>query len=249
MNEANDLDLINKSEAPVGFPHKGMHMYRFFGAWLLVMMFATSSNSQTDSSPSTRWLLDSQVGSDTGYKTPTITMGVSIERPITTRLEVQGGVSFSPTKTLLTNDGHHLDISGQTVFWVTQRLGVTASLSRGYLWTSQFNLQGWTPSAGVAVRVRAFDSPGRLYLTYLIPTGCQWGAGCPIQSNRKTGAKVYWENRISKHWRFGFEFGVYHVLYQGNSLDPAAGRTGQMTGDAHIVSRFEFPGGDLDEGY
>jgi hypothetical protein len=228
-----------------------LKMFRILGAWLLGFMFVASSYSQTlpGGVPPTRWLLDSQVGSDPGYRVPSFAIGVSVERPITNLIEVQGAGSFSPTKTLSTNDGHHFDVSGEGLFWITERFAATASLSRGYLWTSQYNLQGWSPSIGIAIREQFLGAPGRLYLSYLIPTGCQWGAGCPIQSSRETGARINWEHRVASHWRFGFEFGIYHVLNQGNPLDPAAGRTGQITGDAHIVSRIEFPGGTLDEPY
>lgn len=226
-------------------------MCRFLGACFLMFMFVASSHSQATAGLAlgTRWLLDSQAGSDPGYKLPSLAVGASFEQPIGERVELQGGISFSPTKTISTNDGHRFDISGEGLFWISQRFAATASLGRGYLWTSQYDLQGWSPSIGLAIRDQALGSPGRLYLSYLIPTGCQWGASCPIQSSRETGAKIYWEHRITSHWRFGFEFGIYRVLDQGNPLDPSAGRTGQVTGDAHIVSRFEFPGGSIDEPY
>jgi hypothetical protein len=255
MKEANILCLINKSKTFGTEARKLIkrrrNMYRFLGACSLISMFVVPSYSQAPAgrAPATRWLLDSEGGTDPGYELPSLAFGVSIERPITERIELQGGVSFSPTKTLSTNDGHHFDVSGEGLFWITHRFAVTAALSRGYLWTSQYDLQGWSPSIGLAIREQLFDSPGRFYLSFLIPTGCQWGASCPIQSSRETGPKINWERRLSSHWRFGFEFGVYRVLNQGNPLDPAAGRTGQVTGDAHIISRFEFPGGGLEEAY
>jgi hypothetical protein len=255
MNEAKILCLVNIIRT-LGLEarrltERGMSMYRFIGVCSMMLTFVVSSSSQTPTgiTPSTRWLLDSQVGTDPGYSLPSLAAGVSIERPITEHIELQGGVSFSPTKTLSTNDGNHFDMYGEGLFWVTQRFAAAASLSRGYLWTSHYDLQGWSPSIGLAIREESLGAPGRLYLSYLIPTGCQWGPSCPIQSSRETGAKIYWEHRMSSHWRFGFEFGIYHVLNQGNPLDPAAGRTGQLTGDAHIVSRFEFPRGGLEELY
>lgn len=255
MNEVKILCLVNIIRT-LGLRARqlakgGTNMYRFLGVCFLTLMLVGSSHSQTTAgiTPATRWLLDTQVGTDPGYRLPSLAAGLSIERPITERIELQRGGSFSPTKTLSTNDGNHFDIYGEGLFWVTQRVAATVSLSRGYLWTSQYDLQGWLPSIGLSIREEALGAPGRLYLSYLIPTGCQWGAGCPIQSSRETGAKIYWEHRMSSHWRFGFEFGIYRVLNQGNPLDPAAGRTAQITGDAHIVSRFEFPGGSLGELY
>ena len=227
-------------------------MYRFLGAWLLVLIFVESSYSQTiptGKAPDTQWLLDSQAGSDPGFKVPSFALGVSLEHEITTRIELQGGASYSPTKTSTTNDGHDLTINAGVVFWITRRFAPTASLISTRLWTSQFNSLAWSPLIGFAIREHTLGSPGRLYLSYLIPTGCQWGASCPIQSSRETGPKIFWEHRMLAHWRVGFEFGVYRVLDQGNPLDPAAGRTSQMTGDAHIISRFEFPGGGIDEDY
>lgn len=227
-------------------------MYRIPGTCLLALALATPIYSQALHSgklPSTEWLLDTQVGSDPGYKLPYIALGVSFQRPITKHIEFQGGVSYSPTKTLMTNDGRGVGIQGEVDYWLIRRVAATASLRWGELWTSEFNSQGWRPAIGFAIREHSFDSPGRFYFSYVIPTGCQWGAGCQVQSDRKTGPKVYWEHRVWTHWRWGFEFGVYRVLNQGNPLDRAAGRTRQITGDAHVVSRFEFPGGDLNEDY
>jgi hypothetical protein len=226
-------------------------MCRLFGAWVLSLMFVTPSYSQMPAGKArlTDWLVTFEAGSDPGYKLPSVDLGVSFERPVTKRFELQGGASYSPTASMQTNDGHRLDLDGELIFWIARRFGPTASLGRGYLWTSQYTLGGWSPSIGFVVRDYTLGSPGRFYFSYLIPTGCQWGAGCRIQSSRRTGPKIYWEHRIAAHWRVGFELGVYRVLDEGNPLDPAAGRASQVTGDSHFVSRFDFPGGSPDEEY
>jgi hypothetical protein len=229
-----------------------MNTYRLIGAWLLVLIFAESSYTQTipaGKASDTQWLLNFQAGSDPGLNLPSVAFGVSFEHEITTRLELQGGVAYSPTKTSTTNDGHSLAINSEGVFWISRRLAATASLHRATLSSSQLNHSTWSPQIGFAIREHTFGSSGRFYLSYLIPVGCQWGVNCPIQSVRETGPRINWEHRILTHWRVGFEFGVYRVLNQGNPQDPAAGRTSQVTGDAHIISRFEFPGGRIDEDY
>jgi hypothetical protein len=226
-------------------------VYRYFGVCLFVLAFVPPSHSQTSTgvAPTVQLLLDSRLGDDPGYKFPSVALGVSLELPISNRVELQGGISYTPTKPLDTNSSDSLGLTGGGVFWITRRFGATAFLERGHAWTSQYNLKGWGPLIGIAIREHTHDSPGRLYLSYVIPTGCQWGTTCLIQSSRTTGGRIYWDHRVFMHWRFGFEFGLYRTLNQGDPLNPAAGRTSQLDWDGHIVSRFEFPSSRLDERY
>lgn len=227
-------------------------MYRCVAACLLVLVFVASSHAQTEqtgAAPTVQFLLDTQIAHEPGYNFPTVKVGVSAELPISTRFELQGGISYTPTKAFVANTGDSLGATSGGVFWITRRFAATAFLERGHVWTSQYNLKGWGPLVGIVIREHSHDSPGRLYLSYVIPTGCQWGPNCLIQSSRTMGGRINWDHRVLVHWRFGAEFGLYRALNQGNPLDPAAGRTGQLIWDGHIESRFEFPSSRLDELY
>jgi hypothetical protein len=195
-----------------------------------------------------QFFVDARLGGGPGYRFPSVELGVSFELPISTHIELQG-VSYTPTKPINAIKGDSLGMTGGGAFWITRRFGATAYLDRGHLWTSQFNLRGWGPLVGVAIREHTHESPGRLYVSYVIPTGCQWGGSCLAQPSRTTSARIYWDHRVLVHWRFGFEVGLYRRLNQGDPLDPAAGRTSQLVGDAQMVSRFEFPSSRLDELY
>jgi hypothetical protein len=237
---------------------------------LLVLVIASSLGAQTLSTESgaaiqplgaqttpigkkstTRWLLDFETGSNAGlgFKEPHLAFGFSFERPVGRKVELQGGASFSPDRKYITNDGTSMKIESASLYWITQAFAVTGGIRRSTLWTSQFKKSEWGPSAGIAVREYAFGYPGRVYVDYLFSTGCQWGTNCPIQSNRTQGPEIYWEKRASSHFRVGFEFGFYHILNQSDQLRPDIPRTGQWTGDVHILMRFEFPRGTLDNPY
>jgi hypothetical protein len=221
---------------------------------LWVLAFAGSSVAQTVPTgklPATRLLLDTETGSDAGlgYKMPHLAFGFSFEKPVGKHIELQGLTSFSPDKKYITNDGLSLVMKSTGLYWITHSFAVTGSIRRSNLWTSQFNKSSWGPAPGIAAREYSFGYPGRLYVDYLLPTGCQWGINCRIQSNRTQGPEVYWEKRIASHFRLGFAFGFYHILNQSNELLPNIPRTGQWTGDTHVVMRFEFPRGSLDNLY
>jgi len=221
---------------------------------LLVFLSAASSGAQAlpaGRESATRWLLDAETGTDAalGYKVPHVGFGSSIEQSLGTRIELDGGLSFSPDKKIITNDGSSLLIKSSGRFWITQRFAITGGLERSNLWTSQFSKAAWLPSVGIAIRESSLGMPGRLYFSYLFPTGCQWGAGCPIQSNREMGPVGYWEKRTYSHFRVGFQIGYYRILNQGNPLQPSIGRTGEWSGDVHVVTRYEFHGSSLDNAY
>jgi hypothetical protein len=191
-------------------------MFRLARAALLVLVFGGWLGAQTlplDSSRATHWMLDTESGSNSGlgYKLPHLAVGFGVERSTARHFELQGRVSYSPDRKYITNDGNSLDFKGSGLFWMTPKLALIGSLRRWNLWTSQFDKSGWEPSAGIAIREYGLDYPGRIYLEYLLPTGCQWGASCPIQSNRKQGVEFYWETRIASHVRLGLQFGFYHL--------------------------------------
>jgi hypothetical protein len=223
---------------------------------LLVFLLAASSGAQGLPRPAGResttvWLLDVESGSDKGLgdKFPHLAFGASFEHPIGRRIELQGGVSFSPDRKYVTNDGHSLRLKTTGLFWITPRIAITGSLTKSNLWTSQFSKEAWVPSAGMAIREHFGNIPGRLYLAYVFPTGCQWGASCPIQSNRLLGPQGYWEHGMWPHFRFGLEVGYYRILNQGIPLEPSAGRASEWSPTVHVLLRYEFSGRSLDLPY
>jgi hypothetical protein len=197
-----------------------------------------------------RWLIDFETGSDEGlgYKLPHLKFGISFERPVG-RIELQGGVAYSPDRKYVTNDGNSLRLESRALGWITGRFAITSSLRHSSLWTSQFNKSALYPAIGFAFRENWGDSPGRFYVDYVLPTGCQWGTSCPIQSNRVQGPEFYWETLMYSHFRLGLETGIYHILDQSNNLRPDIPRIGSWTGDTHLVMRFEFPSQRMDKPY
>jgi len=140
-------------------------------------------------------------------------------------------------------------MKGTGLYWITPSFALTGSLRHINLWTSRFEKSSWGPAGGIAVREGLSGYPGRIYVEYLIPTGCQWGPNCPIQSNRTQGAEVYWETRLASHVRLGLRFSFYHILNQSNQLHPDIPRTGEVTGDTLIILRYEFRRGSIDRLY
>jgi hypothetical protein len=201
--------------------------------------------------PATRWILDTETGSEAGlgFKMPHIATGISFERPVTRHFELQGLVSCSPDRKYITNDGNSLRLMSTGLYWISPNLALTGSLRHSNLWTSQFNKSSWGPSGGIAIREDLTGYPGRIYLDYLMPTGCQWGPSCPIQSSRTQGAEIYWESLMASHLRVGFRFGFNHFLEQSNQFRPDIPRTGHMTGISLIVLRYDFGRMSLDEAY
>jgi hypothetical protein len=221
-------------------------MKRMAKALLMVLAFDVSLSAQAlapGRAPATRLMLDSGIGYDgIGFKNPHVVFGASLEQAMGERVELQGGVSFSPNLKLTTNDDKSILVTGMGLFWITHRLAVTGGFTRANLLGSQPSKIDWMPSVGIGMRDHLFSFPGRLYLSYVFPTGCQWGANCPIQSIRILGPQGYWEHRIWPHLRLGMQVSYYRILNQGNPLDPASGRTGEWKGDVRMLMRFEFPG-------
>ncbi len=226
------------------------HFLRIVCVSLLSAATSYTQTSPTGNKLGTRWLLDSETGSDAGlgFKEPHVALGISFERPIGLRFELQGNLHYSPDKKSITNDGNSLRVQGVGIIWINGRFGISGDLRHSDLWTSQFNKSAFGPAAGVVFRERFQGMPGRLYVDYVIPTGCEWGLDCPMQSSRAKGPEVYWEHRLSPYIRLGLHMGVYHLLNQSNNLRPDIPRTGEWSGNTHVVVRFEFPRGSL-EGY
>jgi len=202
--------------------------------------------------PRTRWLLDFETGSNAGlgYKDPHTAIGISFERSMMQQhLEFLSQASYSPDKKAISNDGNTLTLSVTGLVWVSNQFAVTSSLRRATLWTSQFEKRSVAPTVGFAVRENVFGVPGRFYFDYLFPTGCQWGASCPIQSSRIQGPEGYWEHRMWPHFRLGLKFGYYRFLAQGNPLMPDIPRIVKSSGEVHVLMRYEITRGGLNAPY
>jgi hypothetical protein len=194
----------------------------------------------------TRIVADVEVGSQSGlgYKLPSTSFGVQIERPTGRRLELQAAATFSPDRKYITNDGDGVILGGAAIVWITPRVGALAHLRYSHLWTSEFDKTAWAPGVGGVVRDSWSGLAGRLQAEYVLPTGCVWATAsnpCMIQSSRLQGVDALQEFRIYRGVRFGIRGGAWHFCQQGNPQDPAAGRKCQSTGTVAVVLRFEWP--------
>jgi hypothetical protein len=215
---------------------------------VVVLVAATFSSSvrgqeyMTDQRP--RFLLAADVGSEglLGYKFPSTAAGPSFEIPLENHLEIQASAFYSPDRKLITDNGDSLKVSGSVVGFATERVGFIGSIEHAWLWTSQFDKANWFPAAGVVLRNDSFG-PGRLYVTYLIPTGCVWATTtnpCAIQSNRLQGVQLQEDVRAWSHGRMGLETGVYHFCDEGNPYDPQAGRKCHLGATMLLTFSLEF---------
>ena len=200
---------------------------------------------------STRWFIDTKIGTETelGYKFPYTAVGLSLETPLTKRIEIQGKALYSPDRKNVTNDGTSLTIDSMGLFWITDRIAVTGNLTDTFMWDKDGAMYSLNPALGFAVRERAFMLPGRFYAKYVFPTGCLGGVNCPIPSEHRFGPAFYWESRLVSHIRAGLELSIQHVLNQGIESQPNMVGTGKWVEEAHVVIRFEIPKGDLGREY
>lgn len=175
---------------------------------------------------SPRLLLDGEIGSEAalGYDPPSTGFGPALEIPLGDSWEVQTRATYSPDRKAITHDGNSLKLEGSAIRFLNRRIGVMGKIDRNWLWTSQFNKRTLAPSPGILLRT---ESLGRIYLTYLLPTGCVWATPtnpCTIQSNRLQGGEFRQELRVTSHLRWGFRGGIYHFCDQANPNEPQAGR-------------------------
>lgn len=210
--------------------------------FLLFSLPACSQESITDQRP--RFLLNTELGSEEslGYEFLSFGVGSSLEIPIAKRFEFQGNATYSPDRKAITNDGQSVKIVGSALGFATKRLGFIATSAGSWLWTSQFGERAWLPSVGAVIR-NNYLGPGRLYLTYVFPTGCVWATpsnSCKMQSKRLQGIEIKEEIRSNSHGRWGFRGGLYHFCDQGNPNDPQAGRNCHLGVIALATLSFEF---------
>jgi hypothetical protein len=199
----------------------------------------------------TRWLINTEIGSyaGLGFKPPHIAIGMSIEKPVSRRFEVDSGVSYSPDRKYITNDGKSFEVSGDTIFWVSHYFGLYQDVTYNRLWTSQFDKRTLAPESGVVFRTLFAGVPTRMYLDYVIPTGRIDSNG--IESNRLQGIQYNLIGRLGSIGRttvrLGFTWQVYHYYDQGNPLcdgtfdgPVTCRRTGHVSGTSALNINFEF---------
>jgi hypothetical protein len=181
------------------------------------------------------------VDNQLGYKFPTLTLTTGIERPFAHRFEAQADANFSGTRKFITGDGHSTNIGASLIFWAKKGIGLIGSGDRSWLWTSQFNKTNFFPSAGIVLRGLSLG-PGRIYITYMMPTGCVRATStspCAIQSNRLQGVAFREEDQVRSRVRLGFGFSVLRSCDQGNPYAPQVERNCHiaftMSGDFRFV--------------
>jgi hypothetical protein len=222
-----------------------MKLHRFLIPALLVATASQTAQGQgnpSDQRP--RLLLESQFGSarSLGFKFPSVSFGLSLELPFRRRFEFQTATLYSPDRKFITNDGNGLKVSGSLIAFVTSRLGAIGTVERSALWTSQFAESGWPLSMGAVIR-NDYLGQGRLYVSYVFPTGCVWATAsnpCTLQSKRLQGVHVRQDVRNGSHQRWGFDFGIYHFCDQANQNEPQAGRHCHIGGTAMVTLSMEF---------
>ena len=203
----------------------------------------------------TRTLVNIEGGSASGlgYDLPHLKFGLAIEKPLfspkTWRLEAQGEANWSPDRKIQLDSGNTLLLSGKQVFWLSRRIGSYGGAEYSHLWTSAYQKHAWLPSAGAVVRDSWYGNPGRFYIDYFFPTGCQWGSACPIQSNRASGIEAFQEFRTWRHWRIGGRVAWVHFASQSNPLRPDIPRIWSNTGTIAVVVRYEFRAESVDTPY
>ncbi len=222
-----------------------MTLMRFVTAVVVTAIFCLSARAQeafTDHRP--RLLLGGEFGNEDalGTEFPSTAVGPSIEIPIKNRFEFQSSVSYSPDRKAVTKDGQSLKFGGSAIGFATHRLGFIATIAQTSLWTSQFDKNSWLPSAGVVLRTDYWGA-GRLYLTYLFPTGCVWATSsnpCTIQSSRLQGIQLRQDIRSGSHIRWGYGGAFYHLCDQANENAPQAGRNCHWAATIMLNASLEF---------
>jgi hypothetical protein len=214
-----------------------------------ILLFCSAAHAQNVpafKNYQTRWLFDSEIGSEEtlGFKLPHLAFGASFEQPVGKHFELQGGVSYSPDKKV-NNGGQSFSTDALVIGWVRNGLGILGKVHSTNLWTPQYDKHAITPSFGSVFRVHEFGFAGRLYLDYVLPTGC---THCQIQGSRLQGVEAFNELKLWPHVRTGIKFGFYTFLEQGNPLSDQP-RIRDIGGISTLVIRFVPRSEDVSQRY
>lgn len=216
---------------------------------VFLFYFLPTMGQEVSSDHRPRLLLHGEVGNQAslGYLPPSSAFGLSTEIPMGKSWEFQANALYSPDRKAITNDGQSLKLDSSAIRFFNKRMGFIGGVNRSWLWTSQVNKTSWHPSAGVVIR-NSYFGVGRLYLTYVFPTGCVWttpGNPCSLQSNRLQGFEIRQEARGTPHARWGYRAGFYHFCSQANPNEPQFGRNCHWAVTVLALLRFEFHLGKL----
>lgn len=220
----------------------------FLVAAILLPCFTAYAQDTAAMTAPFRWTLDTKIGSEPqlGFNAPSTSFGPSIEYPFGNPFELQGGVTFTPWESISSGSGHAIEIRGTGIGWINRRLGASLGFRRDWLWASPISRSGWNPSIGIVLRDELYR-PGRLYVSYLFPTGCsQLGPSCAQPTGRTQGLEAIQELRLLPHSRFGLQGGVYHFCSEAMPLNQ---RTCKFSPAGLVVLRFEFSNADATMSY
>lgn len=195
-----------------------------------------------------RWTFDTRIGSEPqlGFNAPSTSFGPSLEYPLGSQFELQGGVTFTPWESINSGSGHAIDIRASGIGWVNRRIGAWLGFRHDWLWSSPISRSGWSPSIGTVLRDELYR-PGRLYVNYLFPTGCaQLGTSCSVASSRTQGLEALQELRLSPHFRFGLQGGLYHYCDNPVQLNQ---RECKFSPAGMVIIRLEFPSAGVASSY
>lgn len=218
-----------------------------FPALLLCMCrVASAQDNPTALDYRARWMFDTKYGSLPlfGFNSGATSFGPAVEYPITNNLELQGNLSVTPSQPITGGTGHSFLMAGTGIGWINERFGLSLGVQQSWLWASHFSASAWNPSLGTALR-DYFRRPGRLYVSYLFPTGCSVGPSCPTPLTRMQGVQSTQEIRLWRHFRLGLQGGVYHYCNE-NAMGL---RVCKFSPAGQVIMRFEFSESDASAAY
>lgn len=207
---------------------------------------AVQPKNKLDKLDEVRFLVGGQLGLVSGYDIPTLQGNIGVEIPLSRHFEIQTRFSSGWTPKTDSHSGYSFHQEARGIYWFSDKLGINGEFRQTYLYTKLYDKHAWAPTAGLAWRngwTGKDGMPGRMYLNWIFPTGCQWATAsnpCRIQSSRLTGMEVNQEFRIGHHIRLGLIFGILRGLEQGNPNQPSAGRISYPAVDYEGVVRYEF---------
>lgn len=154
----------------------------------------------------------------------------------------------------------NLEVNNQGLIWMIRRLAAAGGYQYASYWAEGVTLQnvgytirraGWVPNLGGVIRDTLLGRPGRVYASYIFPTGCQWATPsnpCVVQSPRTRGIEMMQEVRGSTYLRIGAELAL--VRYDDPSAPsvPAIPRIGHTAVYGTIHLKFEWPASPLNDG-
>jgi hypothetical protein len=217
-----------------------------------------------------RILFDAQLGDyqGLGFGPPRIGWALDGELPLgpamtdsriqkgARRFEYQPSVVFSRDTRAFAYSGHDLNVRNEGIVWINHRVGAEGGLEYAVYWDKlglgttnpatfyTLHKSDWVPRAGAVFRDGLLGRPGRLYVDYLFPTGCQWATPsnpCFIQSTRTHGVDAMQEFRLKSFLRIGGEFAVVRYDDPSNQNEPTIPRVGHTTAYGAVHFKFEWP--------